>query len=286
MVDYKGNCGNLAAAVGPFAVEQGLCKRDDGEAVVRMRIKSTGTVIHSHFRMRNGKPDLAGDFVLPGVAGTAARIQLDFLSPGGALTGKLLPTGNLVDEIEDTELGKIRLSLIDAGNPAVFLDASTFGLTGTETPDEIEAKPDLMRHLDRIRRQAGVMMGLASTLATVGLSNPKIAFVAPPQTFKTLSGAIVEPKGHDVTVRMLSAGRVHRAVPLTGAMCLAVACQIGGTIPNEAAHLGGPPNEVMIGNPSGVLSMGAKVAFRDGWIAESAIVFRTARKLMQGFVAV
>jgi 2-methylaconitate cis-trans-isomerase PrpF len=286
VVDYRGNCGNLAAAVGPFAIEQGLFAADDGEALVRMHVKSTGTIIHSRFRMRDGKPDLSGDFVLPGVSGTGARIQLDFLSPGGALSGKLLPTGNPVDMIDDGQSGQVRISLIDAANPVAFLDAADFGLVGTETPDEIEARPGLMQRLDAIRRQAGVMMGLADTPEMVGLSNPKIAFVARPQSFKTLSGTVVEPTEHDVAVRMLSAGRVHRAVPLTGAMCLSVACQIAGTIPHEMAVLNAEPHEVRVGNPSGALALGAKVVFRDGWIAESAIVFRTARKLMQGAIAI
>jgi 2-methylaconitate cis-trans-isomerase PrpF len=202
------------------------------------------------------------------------------------LTGKLLPTGNIVDMIDDGKGGKIRISLVDAANPAAFLDAADLGLTGAETPDEIEARPDLMQRLDTIRRQAGVMMGLADNPEAVGLSNPKIAVVAKPQRYKTLSGIIADPADHDVTVRMLSAGRVHRAAPLTGAMCLSVACQISGTIPNEMAVLNGPPYEVRVGNPSGALALGAKVVFRDQWIAESAIVFRTARKLMQGEVTV
>jgi 2-methylaconitate cis-trans-isomerase PrpF len=286
VVDYRGNCGNLAAAVGPFAVEQGLCARDDGEVVVRMHVKSTGTIIHNRFLMRDGKPELSGNFAIPGVGGTGARIQLDFMAPGGTLTGRLLPTGNPTDEILDPELGNIRLSLVDAANPAVFLNAADLGLTGTESPDEIETRPGLMQHLDRIRRQAGVMMGLADKPETVGLSNPKIAMVTRPQSFQTLSGTVVEAADHDVIVRMLSGGRVHRAVPLTGAMCLSVACQITGTIPHEVATLGARPEEVRVGNPSGTLALGAKVVFRGVWIAESAIVFRTARKLMQGVVAV
>jgi 2-methylaconitate cis-trans-isomerase PrpF len=283
VVDYRGNCGNLAAAVGPFAVEQGLCARGDGAAVVRMHVKSTGTIIHSHFQMKDGRPVLDGAFAMPGVSGTGARIQLDFVSPGGALTGRLLPTGNAVDEIVD-EGDTLRASLVDAANPAVFFNAADFGLTGLEKPDAIEADTGLMQRMERLRRQAGVMMGLAGTPEEIGLSNPKIALLAAPQRFTTLSGAGVEPSEHDVIVRMWSAGRVHRAVPLTGAMCLAVACQIRGTIAHELAVLGGPPDEVRVGNPSGVLALGATVAFRDGWVAERAIVFRTARKLMQGFV--
>jgi 2-methylaconitate cis-trans-isomerase PrpF len=286
VVDTRGNCGNLAAAVGPFAVEQGLCPRPDGPAVVRMHVPSTGTIIHCHFRVRDGHPVLEGDFSLPGVAGSGARIRLDFLSPGGALTGRLLPTGNTTDDIVDPELGKLRASLVDAANPAVFLAAAAFGLSGIETPDEIEARPGLMPTLDRIRRAAGVMMGLASSASGIGLSNPKIALAASPRDFATLSGDTVLRADHDVIVRMLSAGRVHRAVPLTGAMCLSVACQIPGTIPQVLARLNDANGDVRVGHPSGALSLGAKLAYREGWVAESAIVYRTARKLMQGAVVI
>ncbi len=286
VVDYRGNCGNLAAAVGPFALEQGLCARSDGAAVVRMHVKSTGTIIHSHFPVKDGRPDLDGSFAMPGVSGTGARVQLDFMSPGGALTGRLLPTGNAVDEIADEGFAPLRASLVDAANPAVFFRAADFGLTGREKPEAIEADAALMQRMERLRRRAGAMMGLAAKPEDIGLSNPKIALLAAPQRFTALSGSVVEPSEHDIIVRMWSAGRVHRATPLTGAMCLAVACQIPGTIAHDLAVLGGARDEVRVGNPSGVLALGATVAFRDGWIAERAIVFRTARKLMQGFVAV
>ena len=287
IVDLRGNCGNLASAVGPFVVDQGLFRCDDGEALVRMHVKSTGTIIHSRFPVRDGKPELAGDFILQGVAGTGARIRLDFLSPGGALTGRLLPTGNPTDDIIDADLGRIPASMVDATNPAVFFDAADFGLTGTEPPEEIEGRPGMMQRFDRLRRAAGVMMGLADTPEAVGLSNPKIAVVARPQRTRTLSGAMLEPGDHDVVVRMLSAGRVHRAVPLTGAMCLSVACQIPGTIPHRLTRIASGAADVRVGNPSGVLSLGAKVVQRDGaWVAESSIVYRTARKLMQGVVAI
>jgi 2-methylaconitate cis-trans-isomerase PrpF len=287
IVDMRGNCGNLASAVGPFAVDQGLCPRADGEALVRMHVKSTGTIIHCRFPVCCGKPELSGDFTLQGVGGTGAKIRLDFLSPGGALTGRLLPTGNPTDEILDAELGRIRASLVDATNPAVFFDAADFGLTGTETPDDIEARPGMMQRFERLRRAAGVMMGLAATPEAVGLSNPKIAVVTHPQSYRTLSGAVVGPGEHDVIVRMLSAGRVHRAVPLTGAMCLSVACQIPRTITNGLARIAEGAADVRVGNPSGTLSLGATVARRDGaWVAESSIVYRTARKLMQGVVAI
>ena len=287
VVDWKGNCGNLSSAVGPFAVDEGLVRATDGEALVRIHQVNTRKLIHARFPVRQGKAEIRGDFAIAGVAGTGARIRLDFLSPGGSQTVGLLPSGAVVDTLEVEGFGPLRATLIDAGNPAVFVDASDLGLTGAESPDAIEARPDLMALLDRIRRLAGVAMGLGANPEAVGLASPRVALVAGPTAARTLDGLVLDPAGHDITVRMLSMERPHRAVPMTGAMGLAVACRIEGSIPHGLATKGARPEEIRVAHPSGSLSVGAEVRQDNaGWHADSAVVFRTQRRLMQGAVAV
>ena len=286
VVDWSSNCGNLSSAVGPFAVDEGLVRVADGEALVRIHQVNTKRIIHARFPVRGGKAVTAGDFAMAGVSGSGARIRLDFLAPGGGATGRLLPTGNPQDTLHH-EGRAYALSLIDAANACVFLDARDLGLTGTESPDAIEADPARMALFDALRRKAGVMMGLAATPEAVGLALPKIAVVAPPAAYHALDGAAFTADTHDIAVRMISMERAHRAVPLTGAMCLGVASRIPGSVPHQLA---GPParaDETRVANPSGILSVGAEVReAAAGWHAESAVVYRTARRLMQGAVAV
>ena len=286
VVDWSSNCGNLSSAVGPFAVDEGLVRVADGEALVRIHQVNTKRIIHARFPVRGGKAVTAGDFTMAGVSGSGARIRLDFLAPGGGATGRLLPTGNAQDTLHH-EGRAYAVSLIDAANACVFLDARDLEMTGTESPDAIEADPARMALLDALRRKAGVMMGLAATPEKVGLALPKIAVVAPPAAYHALDGAAFAPDTHDIAVRMISMERAHRAVPLTGAMCLGVASRILGSVPHQLA---GPPAravETRVANPSGILSVGAEVReAAAGWHAESAVVYRTARRLMQGAVAV
>jgi len=286
IVDWSSNCGNLSSAVGPFAVDEGLVRVADGEALVRIHQVNTKRIIHARFPVQGGKAVTAGDFTMAGVSGSGARIRLDFLAPGGGATGRLLPSGKPVDVLHH-EGRSYAASLIDAANACVFLDARELGLTGTESPDVIEAGPARMALLDALRRQAGVMMGLAASPEAVGLALPKIAVVAPPAAYRALDGASLGAESHDIAVRMISMERAHRAVPLTGAMCLGVASRIPGSVPHQLA---GPParaDETRVANPSGILSVGAEVHQKpDGWFAESAVVYRSARRLMQGAIAV
>lgn len=286
VVDWSSNCGNLSSAVGPFAVDEGLVSVADGEALVRIHQVNTKRIIHARFPVRGGKAVTAGDFAMAGVSGSGVRIRLDFLAPGGGATGRLLPTGNPQDTLHH-DGRPYAVSLIDAANACVFLDARDLGMTGTESPDAIEADPARMALFDALRRRAGVMMGLAATPQAVGLALPKIAVVAPPAAYHALDGAAFAPDTHDIAVRMISMERAHRAVPLTGAMCLGVASRIPGSVPHRLA---GPParaDETRVANPSGILSVGAEVQQTPaGWHAESAVVYRSARRLMQGAVAV
>ncbi len=286
VVDWSSNCGNLSSAVGPFAVDEGLVRVADGEALVRIHQVNTRRIIHARFPVRGGRAVTTGDFTMAGVSGSGARIRLDFLSPGGGATGRLLPTGNAQDMLHHKGRA-YAASLIDAANACAFLDARDFGLTGAESPDVIEADPARMALLDALRRKAGVMMGLAATPEKVGLALPKIAVVAPPAAYRALDGATFAADTHDIAVRMISMERAHRAVPLTGAMCLGVTTRIHGSVPHQLA---GPParaDETRVANPSGILSVGAEIRQGSaGWHAESAVVYRSARRLMQGAVAV
>jgi 2-methylaconitate cis-trans-isomerase PrpF len=288
VVDYGANCGNLSSAVGPFAVDTGRCPRPDGPAMVRIHNTNTGGLLHARFAVRGGRAETRGELAVPGVAGTGAPIRLDFLDPGGARTGRLLPTGRPVDEVEVAGAGRFRLSLVDATNPVAFVAAAELGLEGTEAPDELEARPAAMALLDRLRRLAGVLMGLGPTPEAVELASPKIAVLCPPRPFRTLDGRLVSAADHDVGVRMLSMERAHRAVPVTGALCLGVACRVAGTVAQAlAATQDGAGDPVRVGNPSGVIQVAAEVAATPhGWRAKSAGLYRTARTLMRGEVAV
>lgn len=285
LVDWSSNCGNLSSAVGPFAVDEGLVRASDGEALVRIHQVNTKRIIHARFLVRGGRAATEGDFAIAGVSGTGARIRLDFLAPGGGATGRLLPTGDAMDVLEH-DGRQYRATLIDAANACVFLDARDLGLTGTESPDAIEANPATMALLDALRRQAAVRMRLAATPAAAPLAIPKVAVVSAPAAYRALDGVTIGADTHDIAVRMISMERAHRAVPLTGSMALGVACRITGSLPQTIA-LASRDDEVRLANPSGILSVGAEVRRTDdGWVADSAVVFRSARRLMQGAVAV
>jgi 2-methylaconitate cis-trans-isomerase PrpF len=285
IVDWGANCGNLSSAVGPFAVDEGLVAASDGEALVRIHQVNTSKIIHARFPVIGGKAETQGDFAIAGVAGTGAKIALDFLDPAGTVTSGLLPTGNVIDHVKLSDGTEIEVSLVDATNPVVFVAASEFGLTGAESPDEIEARPGLMARLDEIRRLGGVLMGLGATPEAVGLANPKVALVGAPDRFQRLDKIEVEAGAYDVSIRMVSMERAHRAVTLTAAMCLGAACRIEGTIAQRLCRLN-VWQEIRIGNPSGILPVGADVSDRGGWSVKRTTAFRTARCLMSGAVSV
>lgn len=289
LVDYKGNCGNISSAVGPFAVDEGLVPaRRDGEAVVRIHNTNTRKIIRSRFRVEGGAAAVEGDFALPGVAGTGARITLEFEDPGGAATGRLLPTGRPVDALEIPGLGRIEASLVDATNPMVFVRAGDVGLAGGEGPGALDARTELMVNLEQIRAEAAVRMGLAPDRRTASesvLAVPKVAVVAPPAPYADLKGEPVPEEAFDILSRVVSMGKTHRAYALTSAMCLAVAARVPGTLVHEAARPGG--GDVRLGHPSGVQAVGAEVEAAGGNArARKVIVYRTARRLMEGAVLV
>jgi len=289
-VDYSGNCGNMSSAVGPFAVDEGLVRggAPDGDATVRIHNTNTRKLIVARFRLDDGHAAVDGDFQLPGVAGSGSAVRLEFLDPGGAGTGKLLPTGKAKDTLDAADLRGIEVSMVDAANPCVFVEASAVGASGIEMPEELEANGELLRRLEAIRTAASLRMGIAADSAAAARipSIPKVAIVAPARDARTLAGERLAADDADITVRMISIGQPHRAVPLTGAMCLAVATRIQGTLPNRlATHASDNGDTVRIAQPSGITVVGANVTrSRNGWFAESASVYRTARRLMDGWV--
>ena len=289
-VDYRGNCGNISSAVGPYAIDEGFVAATEPTTDVTFVNTNTGKRIVAHVPVEDGAAATRGDFALPGVAGTGARIALEFLDPGGAVTGRLLPTGQPRDELDVPGVGTITVSLVDATNPMVYLRAADVGLTGTEHPAAMDADAALMDRLERIRAEAAVRMGMVPDVRTAterSQAVPKIAVVAGPRDYTDLSGNLVSGQSVDLVARILSMGQAHRAFALTGAMCLAVAAHVPGTVVEEATGPLAPGQDVRIGHPSGVLAIAATVrADGNGCEAVSVCVYRTARRLMEGWVRV
>ena len=290
LVDYGGNCGNMSSAIGPYAVEEGLvpCPAD-GEAVVRIHNTNTGKLIVARFAVKDGTLAADGEMALDGVAGTAAAVKLEFVAPGGAKTGLLLPTGNAVDRLEIPGRA-IEASLVDVANPCVFVRAADLGRTGTEAPSELEADTGLLRTLEAIRRAGSVRMGLAGDLEAAGrlASIPKVAMLAAPAAATTLSGRVLAADASDLLVRMISVGQPHRAVPITGAICLGVAARVPGTIAHQlcASASARPTGPIRIGHASGTTVVDAEVVVRENEEPEAltGAVYRTARRLFEGNV--
>ena len=284
-VEYRGNCGNMSSAVGPFSVDEGLVRPNGDTAVVRIFNTNTKKIIRSTFALREGKAETDGDLAIPGVAGTGSPIRLDFLNPGGAATGKLLPTGNVTDRLDVPGVGTVEVSMVDAAKPCVIIRAADIGLTGTELPDHLDTRHDILAKLDAIRQTACVAMGLAADAkeAATMRGTPAIGFIAPSMDAPTLSGAPVKASDIDLTARFISNGQPHRALPVTSSLCMSVAACITGTIVNQA--LTKPPSgSIRLGMPSGILTVGAEVerTAKGDWIAHSGAFYRTARRLFDG----
>ena len=290
VVDYGMNCGNMSAAMGPFAVDEGLVKVAGDEALVRIYNTNTKKTIHARFPIDEGKAAVDGDLEIPGVSGVGAPVRLEFREPGGATTGKLLPTGNVVDILDVPGVGKIRTSLIDAANATCFLNAADLGLSGAEMPETLDSSKEILDKLARIRIAASLAMGIGKDAADAANRKavPFIGFVSPPQDAPSLAGAPIKGDSVHLTARMLSAGQPHRALPLTVSLCLAVAARITGTIVNEVARLDPNPDAgIKIAMPSGVLTVAAIVNQVNGaWHAELGGFYRTARRLFDGQVYV
>jgi 2-methylaconitate isomerase len=289
-VDYGANCGNMSSAMGPFAVDEGVVKVYGKEALVRIHNTNTKKMIWARFMLDDGQAAVDGDLAIPGVAGTGAPVKLEFRDPGGATTGKLLPTGNVADTLDVPGVGRIRVSMVDAANATVFVNAADLGLAGTEMPDAIEGSAELMGKLGEIRLAASVAMGIAANRdeALKNKAVPFVGFIAPPRDAKMLSGESLAAADADLTARMLSNGQPHRALPLTVTLCTAVAARIEGSVVHAATRAGGDPQaELRIAMPSGILTVAASVEKRNNeWHAEQGAFYRTQRRLFEGHVYV
>ena len=287
-VDYGANCGNMSSAMGPFAVDEGLVKVSGPDALVRVHNTNTKKIIWSKFPIDDGQAAVDGDLAIPGVAGTGAPVKLEFREPGGATTGKLLPTGNVADTLDVPGYGKFRVSMVDAANACVFARAADLGIKGTELPDEIDANPELLKKLAAIRVAASVAMGVTKNAgdAAKRASVPFVGFVSQPQDSKTLTGETTKAAQVDLTGRMMSNGQPHRALPLTASLCMAVAARLPGSVVHEATRAtDNPEAEIRIAMPSGVLTVAASVRKLEGqWHAEQGAFYRTQRRMFEGQV--
>ncbi|HLS17638.1 MAG TPA: PrpF domain-containing protein [Paenalcaligenes sp.] len=290
-VDYRGNCGNMSSAVGPFAVHTGLVSAPTDTTTVRILNTNTNKVIESTFATPQGVPQYAGTLTIPGVSGAGSPIELRFIEPGGATTGKLLPTSAAVNQLDIPDVGEFSVSYVDAANAAVFLRATELGLKGTELPDELEANTQLMRRLEQIRQHASVAMGITKTVQEAAEIKmvPFVCILSTPQENPTLQKQNVPASDLDLVARVISNGQPHRALPLTISLCIAVAANIKGTIANQLTRptsTGEGEQRLRLGNPSGVLEVRASVE-RDAqqrWYAHYGAFDRTARLLFSGDV--
>jgi 2-methylaconitate isomerase len=295
-VDWSGNCGNLSAAVGSFAIASGLVDADrlpqNGLATVRIWQANIGKTIIAHVPITDGAVQETGDFELDGVTFPAAEVQLEFLDPAdegeGEGGGSMFPTGNLVDDLEVPGVGTLKATLINAGIPTIFVDAEAIGYTGTELQDAINGDPKALAMFETIRAHGALRMGLIKDIseAATRQHTPKVAFVAPPTDYVASSGKPVAAGEIDLCVRALSMGKLHHAMMGTAAVAIGTAAAIPGTLVNLAAG-GGERTAVRFGHPSGTLRVGAEAKQVDGnWTVTKAIMSRSARVIMEGWVRV
>jgi hypothetical protein len=289
-VDWSGNCGNLSAAVGPFAISNGLVDASrvprDGVAVVRIWQGNIGKTIIAHVPITNGAVQETGDFELDGVTFPAAEVQLEFMDP--AADGSMFPTGCLVDDLEVPGVGTLKATMINAGIPTIFVNADAIGYTGIELQDAINGDAKALAMFEAIRAHGALRMGLIKHLdeASRRQHTPKVAFVAGPANYIASSGKRIAAADIDLLVRALSMGKLHHAMMGTAAVAIGTAAAIPGTLVNLAAG-GGTRTAVRFGHPSGTLRVGAEATLVDGeWTVTRAIMSRSARVLMEGRVRV
>ncbi|MEL7940432.1 2-methylaconitate cis-trans isomerase PrpF [Pseudomonas delhiensis] len=293
-VDWSGNCGNLSTAAGAFAIHAGLVDParipDNGTCVVRIWQANIHKTIIAHVPVTNGQIQETGDFELDGVTFPAAEIVLEFLDPSddGEEGGSMFPTGNLVDDLEVPGVGTFKATMISAGIPTVFVNAEDIGYKGTELREDINSDPEQLARFEKIRIAGALRMGLIKTAeeAATRQHTPKIAFVSPPKDYRTSSGKQVQAGDVDLLVRALSMGKLHHAMMGTAAVAIGTAAAVPGTLVNLAAG-GGERSAVRFGHPSGTLRVGAEAKQVDGeWTVTKAIMSRSARILMEGWVRV
>ena len=290
-IDWSGNCGNLTAAVGAFAINSGFVAKDripeNGTCTVRIWQANIKKTIVAHVPITNGEVQETGDFELDGVTFPAAEVQVEFMDPADG-EGSMFPTGNLVDDLEVPGVATLKATMINAGIPTIFVNAEDIGYKGTELQDDINSDPKALARFETIRAHGAVKMGLIQNIeeAANRQHTPKVAFVAKPSDYVSSSGKNIGAGDVDVLVRALSMGKLHHAMMGTAAVAIATASAVPGTLVNLAAG-GGDRTHVTFGHPSGTLRVGAEAKEVDGqWTATKAIMSRSARVLMEGWVKV
>lgn len=289
-VDYGGNCGNISAAVGPFAIDEGFVEAVEPVTTVRIHLTNSNNILVAEVPVKNGKACVEGDYSIDGVPGTGAKITLDWSDTAGAITGKLLPTGNAKDVIS-VDGNDYEVSLVDAGNPLVFIHANSLGMSGTESPNEIEANKDLMATIEKIRGRATVIFGLVKTPEEAAIKSPYAPFfaiVSSPADYTSISGEKVNAEEVDIVSRLLFMLRMHKTYPVTGTVCTGAAIRIPGSVAWEVLRKEAKTKQsVNIGHPGGVISVEAEAEVISGEVKLKRIgVYRTARRIMDGYVYV
>lgn len=292
MIDWSGNCGNLTAAVGPFAVSQNLVRTPmNGIAEVKIWQANIKSRILSRFAVNHGRADEEGSYWLDGVAFSGAKVELEYLEPCGAISPDqpVFPTGNVIDYVDVPTIGPVNMTMMNAANPAVFVHASTLGLSGTELPTEINSNSALLHRAEMIRASAAVAMGLATSIEDAKRNRqhtPKLAYLAKPASYTSTGGAGINREAIDINARIFSMGKLHHAMTGTGAIAIAAAAVIPGTLANLLVI---KPIEqpLRIGHPAGSIAVGVEASEVEGhWFIQKATMNRTARRLMSGEIFV
>ena len=288
-VDYLGTCGNMSAAVGPFAIDAGWVPAIEPVTPVRVLSSNTGKHYVAYVPVRDGQAETEGDYSIDGVPGPGARIALEFLDPGGSTGGRVLPTGHTTDTLVLESGRRVTVSLVDAAAPMVFVLAEELGASATELPPDLDANHALRQLLEDIRAQAAVQLGMAETVMQARetvKAIPKIAMVAAPTAYRTTRDTSIAADQVDLVSRMISMGKTHRTFAGTSSMCLAVAAAIPGTVVHAVARQA-QPDRVRIGHPAGVMDVGARMRPEgEDWRVESVTTQRTARRIMDGYIYV
>ena len=312
-VDYGGNCGNISSAVGPFAIDEGLVGAVEPITTVRIRMTNSDRILIAEVPVKGGKAMVDGDFAIDGVPGTGAKIAMDWSDVVGSITGKLLPTGNAKDTIEvddvvggitgklmptgnpkdtiETDGVKYTVSIVDAGNPVVFVHAASLNMKGTESPNEIESNKPLMETIEKIRGHAAVMCGMLENPEDAKNISPYVPFffiVSPPADYRTISGTTVKAKNIDLVARGLFMLKAHKAIQVSGSLCTGAAARVPVTIVGDVLReTARTRSTINIGHPSGTFPVEAEAETVDGQVKIKRLrVFRTARRIMDGYVYV
>ena len=280
-VDYSANCGNISSAVGPYAIDQGLVEAVEPFSTVKIFNTNTQKMIYAKVPVRNKKVVSNGEYAIDGVPGTGAKIELTFRDPGGATTGKLLPTGNVMDVVRLDTGEEFNLTIVDAGNPTAFVQASELGLQGTELPDPFEKEVATKRKLESIREKVAELMGIPCSP-----SIPKISFVSPPQDYKSITGTEIKKDEIDLVARVMAMGKMHKTFAITAGIPAAIAAVIPGSVVHHViGESSSMERTVLIGHPSGQMDVKVEAKQEGDQVhVVSCTIGRTARKIMEGRV--